>query len=137
MNSLAILIFAAQSLVWSVSPSTVTVGDTVRVTRRVSAEFDARANVLPMTPTDAYLPLSDPIAAYSEGAMVIRYQLAFFETGVHAVPMPNLEILMPDAVDILIKCGLLKVHLHVYGKKIQSNFSIGLLKKMLGKIPVH
>ncbi len=102
MNLPAVVLFATQALVWTISPPTVTLGDTVRITRRVSAEPDARSSVLPLVATSAYIPLSAPIAAYSEGAIVIRYQLAFFQTGVHSVSMPDLELSYPDGrVDVV------------------------------------
>jgi hypothetical protein len=92
----AVLMLSIQSLVWTISPPTATVGDTVRISRRVVAGPDARFSVLPLVPTDVYVPLSSPVAAYSEGAVVVRYQLAFFETGDHPVLMPDLELNYPD-----------------------------------------
>ncbi len=96
MNALALLLFATQVAVWTTSPPTVTLGDTVRITRRFPAEPDARTAALPLVATSAYVPLAAPLAAYSEGAVVVRYQLAFFETGDHPVSMPDLELRYPD-----------------------------------------
>ncbi len=102
MNIPSVLLFAMQATVWTISPPTVTVGDTVRVTRRVSAEPEARSVVLPLAATTAYVPLSVPITAYSEGDVVLRYQLVFFQTGVHRVLMPDLELNYPDgSVDVV------------------------------------
>jgi hypothetical protein len=92
MSVLAILLLTMQTSIWTVSPPAVTVGDTVRITRRVSADPDARSAVLALATTAAYIPLSAPTVAYSEGAVVVRYQLAFFETGDHPVVMPDLEL---------------------------------------------
>ena len=98
----ALLLFMMQAQVWTVAPSFVTVGDTVRVTRRVSAPPDVRSAVLPLAPTDDYVPLSSPIVAYSEGDVVVRYVLAFFDTGVHPVVMPDLELSFGDgSVDVV------------------------------------
>ena len=96
MNFLAIVLLMTQTSVWTVSPSVASVGDTVRVTRRVSAGPEVRSTVLSLEPSEAFTPLSAPIVAYSEGDIVIRYQLAFFETGELAVAMPDIEIGYPD-----------------------------------------
>ena len=98
----AILLFSTQAQVWTVAPSTVTVGDTVRITRRVIAPPDVRSLVLPLAPTDDYVPLTTPIVAYSEGDVVVRYVLAFFDTGEHPIAMPDLELTFGDGrVDVV------------------------------------
>ena len=97
MSILAVLVLVTQASIWTVSPPAVSVGDTVRLTRRVSAEPEVRSRVLPLVSTATYEPLSAPIVAYSEGAVVIRYHLAFFEAGDHAVSMPDLELTYSDS----------------------------------------
>lgn len=96
MNFLAVALLLAQIPAWTVSPPAASVGDTVRLTRSVSAGPEVRSTALPLQPTDTYVPLSAPIVAYSEGEIVVRYQVAFFETGVLTVVMPDLELAHPD-----------------------------------------
>ena len=88
-----LVILAFQTPVWTVSPSGVTVGDTVRVTRRIVADPDVRPSAPPLARSTAVEPLAPPVVAYSEGAVVIRYTLAFFETGRLVVAMPDIELL--------------------------------------------
>ncbi len=92
MNILAVVLLLAQAPIWTVSPPLASVGDTVRLTRRVIAGPEVQSTALPLEPTETYTPLSPPIVAYSEGEIVVRYQLAFFETGDLAVEMPDLEL---------------------------------------------
>ena len=96
MNILAVVLLATQASVWMVAPPEVTVGDTVRLTRRVDAEPDAHAAAMPLAPTAAFAPLSLPTTAYSEGGVVIMYRLTFFETGDQSVSMPDLELVHGD-----------------------------------------
>ena len=110
MNALAVLLFSIQATVWTVSPAMVTVGDTVRITRRFGAEPEARSAVLPLVATSAFVVLSSPITAYSEGAVVVRYQVAFFQTGVHPVRMPDLELSYTDGRTHLIPGDTAWVH---------------------------
>ena len=102
MNLLAVCVLAAQASVWTVSPPAPSVGDTVRITLRLRAEPETHTHALPLASNELYVSLADPIAAYSEGYIVIRYQLAFFETGYHAVEMPNIELTTRDGrVDVV------------------------------------
>jgi hypothetical protein len=110
MNILAVVLLMTQAPIWTVSPPAAFVGDTVRLTRRVSAEPDTRSTVLPLSATEAYIPLAAPIVAYSEGALVIRYQLAFFETGEQAVLMPDIELTYPDGRVHVVSGGTAWVH---------------------------
>ncbi|UCF40318.1 MAG: hypothetical protein JSW43_11365 [Gemmatimonadota bacterium] len=81
---------------WAVSPGAVTVGDTVRLVRRVSAAPDVQARLRPLTATPALEPLSPPRAAYAEGELTMLYTVALFEPGRHAIAMPPAELLYPD-----------------------------------------
>lgn len=81
---------------WIPSPGVATIGDTVRFTRSIVADPDVQPNVSPLARSSALEPLSSPVVAYSEGAVVIRYTVAFFETGNHAVAMPDIELTYPN-----------------------------------------
>lgn len=96
MILLAALILSMQSTMWVASPATTSVGDTVRLTRQLNLEAGAVLTAEPLVSTQAYQPLASPVVARSNGAVVVRYLLAFFETGRMAVSLPNLEITYPD-----------------------------------------
>ncbi len=94
-----IVLFAVAVLqlsTWVVSPVYVTVGDTVRLVRRVSAAPDVQARLRPLNATPALEPLSQPRAAYAEGDLTMLYSVALFEPGRHAIAMPPAELLYPD-----------------------------------------
>ncbi len=110
MNILAVVLLLAQAPIWTVSPPVASVGDTVRLTRRVSAGPEVRSTASPLESTETYTPLSPPIVAYSEGEIVVRYQLAFFETGDLAVEMPDLELAYPDGRASMVAGETATVH---------------------------
>jgi hypothetical protein len=91
-----LLLVALQLSTWAVSPGHVTVGDTVRLVRRVSAAPDVQARLRPLAATLALEPLSPPRAAYAEGELTMLYTVALFEPGIHAIAMPSAELLYPD-----------------------------------------
>jgi hypothetical protein len=91
-----LLLAALQLSTWAVSPGHVTVGDTVRLVRRVSAAPDVQARLRPLAATPALEPLSPPRAAYAEGDLTMLYTVALFEPGSHAIAMPPAELLYPD-----------------------------------------
>jgi len=111
MNLLAIALLMIQASAWTASPTVTSVGDTVRLTRRVSAEPGTLATASPLESTATYTPLSAPIVAYSEGEIVVRYQLAFFESGAFDVSMPDLELSYPDGRAGIVTGGVARVHL--------------------------
>jgi hypothetical protein len=91
-----LLLAALQLSTWAVSPGHVTVGDTVRLVRRVSAAPDVQARLRPLAATPALEPLTPPRAAYAEGDLTMLYTVALFEPGSHAIAMPPAELLYPD-----------------------------------------
>jgi hypothetical protein len=94
-----IVLFAVAVLqlsTWVVSPVYVTVGDTVRLVRRISAAPDVQARLRPLSSTPALEPLTQPRAAYAEGDLTMLYSVALFEPGRHAIAMPAAELLYPD-----------------------------------------
>ncbi len=98
MIAAALVLALAQASVWSVWPPSVTVGDTVRITRRIAAEPGVRSHVKPLLSSAAFEPLTDPVVGFSEGAVVVRYTLAVFEPRRLAVAMPEIELVHPDGV---------------------------------------
>jgi hypothetical protein len=94
-----IVLFAVAVLqlsTWVVSPAYVTVGDTVRLVRRISAAPDVQARLRPLSATPALEPLTQPRAAYAEGDLTMLYSVALFEPGRHVIAMPPAELLYPD-----------------------------------------
>ncbi len=96
MILLAALILSTQSATWVASPATVSVGDTVRLTRQIELEPGAVLTAEPLISREAYQPLASPVVARSNGSVVVRYLLAFFQAGRMAVSLPDLEISYPD-----------------------------------------
>ncbi len=91
-----LLLIALQAPVWSAAPGAATVGDTVRLVRRLSAPPDVQARLQTLDASPLLEPLSPPRAAYAEGALTILYTVALFQPGEHAIPMPSAELLYPD-----------------------------------------
>ena len=92
-----LLLALLQTPVWSVEPGgAATVGDTVRLVRRLSAPPDVQVRLRPLSSSPLLEPLSAPRAAYAEGALTILYTVAFFEPGTHTLPMPDAELLYTD-----------------------------------------
>ena len=87
---------------WAVSPPTVTVGDTVRISRRVVTDADVQTRIEPLADDAAILQLSDPRAAFAEGTLGIQYTVAAFAPGTLAVAMPDVELLYPDGRSELV-----------------------------------
>ncbi len=92
----AFLLAVLQVSTWAVAPSSVTVGDTVRLVRRVSAAPDLQVRLRPLAASAAVEPLSQPRAAYAEGDLTMLYTVALFEPGRHAIAMPPAELLYAD-----------------------------------------
>ena len=88
---------------WTVTPAQPAVGDTVWLARVVPAGPAVRPRLQPLGRTPALEPLADPVAEQRESTLVVRYQVAFFTPGAHAVGMPPLELRYPsgrtDVVD--------------------------------------
>jgi len=96
MSLLCWLYVSAQAAAWTVVPTAVTVGDTVEITRRVTAESGVMPQAASLQADAIVQPLDVPVIAYSEGTVVVRYEVALFEPGVHGVAMPDIELIYPD-----------------------------------------
>jgi len=81
---------------WTVAPQPVTVGDTVRISRRVVSDADVQARIEPLADNAVIVQLSDPRASFAEGTLGIQYTVAAFAPGTLAVAMPDAELLFPD-----------------------------------------
>ena len=81
---------------WTVAPVAATVGDTVRISRRVVSDADVQARIQPLADDAVIVQLSDPRAAFAEGTLGIQYTVAAFAPGTLAVAMPDAELLFPD-----------------------------------------
>ncbi len=96
MNLVALVVGLLQAASWTVSPETVTVGDTVFLTRRIITDEAVQARVEPGVSESAVELLSDPRVSYSEGTVVVRIAMALFESGRHAIRAPDIELVHPD-----------------------------------------
>ena len=94
--SALLLLLALQLPTWAVTPVPATVGDTVRLVRRVRTAPDVQARLRSLDASALIEPLAAPRAAYAEGALTILYTVALFAPGEHAVAMPDAELLYPD-----------------------------------------
>jgi hypothetical protein len=81
---------------WTISPGVATVGDTVHLTRRVVAEPGVQAVAQPLISSLAVEPLANPAVGYTEGAILVRYTVAFFEAGEQSLLMPDIELMYGD-----------------------------------------
>jgi hypothetical protein len=93
---LVLLLCSAQGSAWTVTPPEVTIGDTVHLTRQVIAAPGVVPRVPPIGSSATLEPLDSPIIGYAEGRVFVRFTLAFFEPGMHAVVMPDVELSYPD-----------------------------------------
>jgi hypothetical protein len=97
MTTVAALLLVAQAAgPWTVTPDTPTVGDTVIVWRAFVQATSAR--VRPLAGTAVLEPLSDPVAVAARGGVIVRYAVALFAPGRHALPMPDVDVLQPGGV---------------------------------------
>lgn len=81
---------------WAVEPSTVRVGDTVRVERAVSVAAGVEADPMPLDASATVEPLGDPRAMVEEGRLRLWYRMALFTVGRQAIPMPDIELHHPN-----------------------------------------
>jgi hypothetical protein len=82
---------------WAVTPAQPMVGDTVTIERDVAvADPAARLRLVPIESSELIEPLTTPEAAGGTGGFVARYVVALFESGDHAIAMPDLELVYPD-----------------------------------------
>ena len=82
---------------WSVTPTPSTIGDTVVLEREIEvADPAARLRLAPIEASGLLEPLVAPEAASGTGGFAVRYTVALFEVGQHAIAMPTVELVYPD-----------------------------------------
>lgn len=81
---------------WAASPASVTVGDTVYLTRTLPAPPRVRARPHPLPSTAVVEPLADPVVELRGQVLVLRYAVAVFEPGLQRIAMPNIELFYAD-----------------------------------------
>ncbi len=106
---MVVLAAVFQAAGWTVTPATVTVGDTVRLVRQIPASPDVVPRVPQLQQTAAVEPLSDPVVGYTEGVVRVVFTVAFFEPGDHSVAMPVIELLDADGVVERVPGGTARV----------------------------
>jgi hypothetical protein len=102
MSALCWLYASVQAAAWIVAPTAVTVGDTVEITRRVAAESGVIPQAAALGADAVVQPLNAPVIAYTEGTVVVRYQVALFEPGFHGLAMPDIELVYPDGGSVTV-----------------------------------
>jgi hypothetical protein len=93
---LPILVALAQTGGWTASPSAVSVGDTVRIARRMPAVPDVTIRLEPLVASEIIQPLAPPRWSYAEGTVDVTYTLAVFQPGLREVAMPPIDLVDPD-----------------------------------------
>jgi len=81
---------------WAAAPASVTVGDTVYLTRTLPASPQVRVRPQPLASTAVVEPLADPVVELLGDVLVLRYAVAVFEPGVQRIAMPQVELFYPD-----------------------------------------
>lgn len=81
---------------WVAAPAAVTVGDTVRLERRLMLPAAVEARLESLSATTVVEPLTRPRWWYAEGTLVMQYTVALFAPGEQPVAMPAAELLYPD-----------------------------------------
>lgn len=81
---------------WGTHPASVTVGDTVYLTRTLPASPRVRARPQPLPASPVVEPLADPVVEQRGDVLVLRYAVTIFEPGVQRIAMPQVELFYPD-----------------------------------------
>jgi len=101
---LALVLAALQGgVAWRTAPAAPAVGDTVLLERLLPAVSGARARTRGLDASDLVEPLGPPVVVTTPDGLRVRHRLALFAPGVHALPMPAIELLHPDgAVEVVL-----------------------------------
>lgn len=90
---LALLAAQGPGAGWRATPARPTVGDTVRLARRVPAPAGATLRPEPLRATDRITPLAPPIIHADSGGFTVTYVIAPFVTGRVAIAMPPVQVI--------------------------------------------
>jgi hypothetical protein len=87
---------------WVITPPAPTVGDSVGLERVIAAAAEVRVRLQPLGGSLIVEPLAEPEWARSGEGVRVRYLVALFEPGRHALEMPPVELLHRDGrVDVI------------------------------------
>ncbi|UCD24077.1 MAG: hypothetical protein JSW51_13780 [Gemmatimonadota bacterium] len=98
MTAGAVAMILAQTTLWQVSPSAVTVGDTVEMVLRLQIPAGVSAHADPLEASALVEPLSVPTVTHSGSSVVIQYKVAFFEAGYLGLAMPEIQLIDESGV---------------------------------------
>jgi hypothetical protein len=87
---------AAMPALWRVRPESVTVGDTVYLSRSLPAPEGASARAALPARSATLEPLGEPQIAFGRGVVTVTYAVALFEPGRQRVAMPAIELRYAD-----------------------------------------
>lgn len=96
MSVMLALILTLQGGGWATLPARPAVGDTVRIERVVPAPRGAVGRARALDAGDLLEPLRPPEIVPADGGLRVRYTVALFAPGRHALAMPALEVVHPD-----------------------------------------
>lgn len=105
----ALALSIAQAGGWAVTPSRVTVGDTIRISRTWSVEPGTQLRVGEFVPGSAAEVLSQPEVEVGEESVRVRFALALFEPGLLAVELPGMEMIAADGSIEVLEAELVSV----------------------------
>ncbi len=91
--ALALLAAQGPGAGWQASPARVTVGDTVRLARRIPAPAGATLRPDPLAASDRITPLAPPVVRADSGGFTVTYVIAPFVTGEVAIAMPTVQVI--------------------------------------------
>ncbi len=94
MSTSFLLLFQVST--WAVAPTGATVGDTVFLTREITATPDVRARLQPLERSAVLEPLASPRWSFTEGSLTVVYAVALFEPGRQVIALPAIELIYAD-----------------------------------------
>jgi hypothetical protein len=93
LAALALLAAQGPGAGWQATPARVTVGDTVRLARRIPAPAGATLRPEPLAANDRITPLAPPVVETDSGGFTVTYTIAPFATGEVAIAMPPVQVI--------------------------------------------
>ncbi|HEV2750848.1 MAG TPA: hypothetical protein VGV12_10035 [Gemmatimonadales bacterium] len=87
---------AGQGSGWVATPTSPTVGDTIRLERELVVPAGWQLRVGKLESTEAVEPLADPVILRSPGGWVVRYDVVAWKPGPHRITLPPIWRLSPD-----------------------------------------